>query len=137
MLDERVAVERLIAAHARDAEEARMFAAMLGLLTATRRPRKLKPCGTAAAYQRHLYHGEPPCQACRKAASAYHREWSRERRSTRPPRRLKPCGTAAAYHRHRRRGEEPCHACRKAVAAYQRRRYRDKTRRAGAVLRAA
>lgn len=85
----------------------------------------------------HVYHGEPPCQACRKAASAYHREWSRERRSTRPPRRLKPCGTAAAYHRHRRRGEEPCHACRKAVAAYQRRRYRDKTRRAGAVLRAA
>lgn len=26
--------------------------------------RSLKPCGTRAAYQRHLKNGEPPCAAC-------------------------------------------------------------------------
>ncbi len=27
----------------------------------------LQPCGTSAAYQRHLYHGEAPCGECRAA----------------------------------------------------------------------
>lgn len=27
-------------------------------------PDRLKPCGTPAAYRRHLRHHEPPCQAC-------------------------------------------------------------------------
>lgn len=27
-------------------------------------PRSLQPCGTAAAYVRHLRHGEPPCTDC-------------------------------------------------------------------------
>ena len=31
--------------------------------------RVLAPCGTPAAYTRHRYHGEPPCEACRKAWS--------------------------------------------------------------------
>jgi hypothetical protein len=26
-----------------------------------------KPCGTEAAYRRHLRHGEQPCEACTKA----------------------------------------------------------------------
>lgn len=30
-------------------------------------PRELKPCGTEAAYRRHLRHDETPCTACRKA----------------------------------------------------------------------
>jgi hypothetical protein len=30
----------------------------------------LKPCGTEAAYRRHLRRGEQPCEACR-AATAY------------------------------------------------------------------
>lgn len=30
--------------------------------------RVLKPCGTEAAYRRHLKNNEPPCDACRKAA---------------------------------------------------------------------
>lgn len=34
---------------------------------------KLKPCGTPAAYARHLYHGEEPCTPCRAAASEYTR----------------------------------------------------------------
>ncbi len=28
-------------------------------------PRTLAPCGTTAAYARHLRHGEQPCDACR------------------------------------------------------------------------
>jgi hypothetical protein len=30
-------------------------------------PRKLRPCGTRAAYQRHLYNKEEPCEACKAA----------------------------------------------------------------------
>ena len=33
-------------------------------------PRKLKPCGTTAAYSRHLYKGEEPCDACKDANTA-------------------------------------------------------------------
>lgn len=29
-----------------------------------------EPCGTAAAYRRHLWHGEPTCQPCKDAQSA-------------------------------------------------------------------
>lgn len=29
--------------------------------------RELKPCGTSAAYRRHLRNGEQPCAACRRA----------------------------------------------------------------------
>ena len=31
--------------------------------------RELAPCGTPAAYNRHRYHGEQPCEACRAAWS--------------------------------------------------------------------
>ena len=30
-------------------------------------PRKLQPCGTRAAYARHLYNHEDPCEACKAA----------------------------------------------------------------------
>lgn len=33
--------------------------------------RTLAPCGTPAAYARHRYHGERPCEACREAWSAH------------------------------------------------------------------
>lgn len=33
-------------------------------------PQKLAPCGTAAAYVRHLYRDEPVDEACRKANAA-------------------------------------------------------------------
>jgi len=32
--------------------------------------RELKPCGTSAAYRRHLRHGETPCDACREVENA-------------------------------------------------------------------
>lgn len=40
-------------------------------------PRKLKPCGTRAAYQRHLLHGEQPCDECKAANSAAARPGNR------------------------------------------------------------
>jgi len=37
--------------------------------------RQLQPCGTPAAYRRHLRHGEQPCDACRDAMRAYQKKW--------------------------------------------------------------
>lgn len=44
------------------------------------RRRSIQPCGTKAAYDRHLYHGQPPCEPCRDAYRAYER--GRKRRPT-------------------------------------------------------
>jgi hypothetical protein len=41
-----------------------------------KRRKGTKPCGTRSAAQRHRYHGEPPCSACREAE----REWDRNRK---------------------------------------------------------
>ena len=75
--------------------------------------RELQPCGTYAAYRRHLSHGEYPCQPCTEAAAAHQRKV----RGTKP-RVLAPCGTVGAYHRHIRSNETPCDDCRKAWALY-------------------
>lgn len=40
----------------------------------TEGPRRLAPCGTRAAYARHLYNREKPCFDCRVASSQYHAE---------------------------------------------------------------
>lgn len=66
------------------------------------RSRQLRPCGTRAAYQRHLYRGEQPCELCQAA--------NRVDQSSRP--RLVPCGTNSAYQRHIRKGEPIDEACR-------------------------
>ncbi len=42
--------------------------------------RQVSPCGTVNAYQRHLRHGETPCEACTQAQRAYQRAW-REKNS--------------------------------------------------------
>ena len=42
----------------------------------------LKPCGTRAAYVRHLRHGEDPCRPCRDAM-AEHRRLHRAARAAR------------------------------------------------------
>ena len=44
-------------------------------------PRTPAPCGTIAAYARHLRNGEQPCDACRKANAERHRELYRKRKS--------------------------------------------------------
>jgi len=47
-------------------------------------PRELKPCGTTAAYQRHLRHREVPCGPCVEARRRRHLDY--ERRRGRKPR---------------------------------------------------
>lgn len=81
---------------------------------------ELTPCGTLAAYTRHLRRGEEPCERCREARRAYQR-----RRYKRRPRALAPCGTFAAYLRHIRSGETPCDPCREALNAKERQQRRD------------
>ena len=66
----------------------------------------LQPCGTRAAYFRHIRRGETTCPACRAAHAAYMR-----RIRPRTPWVLRPHGTLAALRRHYRRGERPCDEC--------------------------
>ena len=47
----------------------------------TRGPARVpQPCGTVAAYRRHLYHGETPCDACRNAEKERNRDRRRNNR---------------------------------------------------------
>lgn len=57
-----------------------------------RPPRELKPCGTPAAYRRHLRYGEKPCDACREA------EYSRNRVPGGKPFQPAQHGTVSKYH---------------------------------------
>lgn len=52
---------------------------------------ELKPCGTSAAYRRHLRHGETPCDACTAA------EAERGRPEGVPPRKPAEHGTQSKY----------------------------------------
>ena len=49
-------------------------------------PENLKPCGTTAAYARHLRHNEPPCEQCRQAHSLW--QWDYRQRHPRNRRRV-------------------------------------------------
>lgn len=83
--------------------------------------RELKPCGTPAAYRRHLRHGEYPCEACREAEL--------ERNRKHGPFRPAVCGTPSGYNRHLKRREQACDACRKAHnTAVVERRWRNASR---------
>lgn len=57
------------------------------------RQRELKPCGTPAAYRRHLRYGEPIDDACRDAENA------RNRQPGGKPRQPAQHGTVSKYHR--------------------------------------
>lgn len=80
-------------------------------------PRELKPCGTPAAYDRHLEHGETPCDDCRTANTRRKRD-----RCKPTPELRKPIahGTPKGYKQHRYRGEQACDACIAASRDYQR-----------------
>ena len=81
----------------------------------------LRPCGTAAAYRRHISRGEEPCGACREAKREDSRtSYKRRNQAGWEPRKLQPCGTYAGFRRHYRRGEEPCAPCREAKKEAQR-----------------
>lgn len=43
------------------------------------REQNLAPCGTNAAFQRHRYRGETPCEACVEARTASEREYRQQR----------------------------------------------------------
>lgn len=43
-------------------------------------PRPVAPCGTRAAYKRHLAHGETPDAACCAAEAAYRVDYNRRKR---------------------------------------------------------
>lgn len=74
-------------------------------------PRQLAPCGTNPAYQRHLRHGQKPCDACRLAHNAFVADY---RKGVGHPRQLAECGTPSGYSRHRYRREPICEPCREA-----------------------
>lgn len=96
-------------------------------------PRRLQPCGTRAAYQRHLKaDGYVTCFECLMANARYQAEWFANSFTSgggglRPSGSVlytpQPCGTAAAYQRHRKHGEEACDACKAAWAEQARERY--------------
>jgi len=81
--------------------------------------RELKPCGTEAAYKRHLFYREIPCDECVTAHREYLRKWRRANPDKRR-RTLQPCGTLSAHARHKRRKEPIDDACQKARREYQR-----------------
>ena len=85
-----------------------------------------KPCGTLAAYRRHLRHGEIACDDCVRA----NRD-AKQNRGTPTPDRRKPIvhGTTAGYKQHRYRGEQPCLLC--LMAERDKQRARAARRRAG------
>lgn len=44
---------------------------------------QVAPCGTLAAYRRHLRHGEPTCEPCREANRRHRREHEQRKRANR------------------------------------------------------
>ena len=67
-----------------------------------------KPCGTLAAYHRHLRHREIPCDACVQANTT-----AKQQPATPTPSLRKPIkhGTPAGYKQHRYRREQACADC--------------------------
>ena len=81
----------------------------------------LLPCGTNAAYGRHLHKGEKPCPACTQA----HADYTAERRNTPPENRNRPpakCGTPSGAVRHWRNKEAACEPCAESRREYERQR---------------
>lgn len=79
------------------------------------RPRNVnvQPCGTEAAYLRHLRHGEPPCPEDRQAHAQ--RELERQRARGVKPRGTPQHGTYTMYATYGCR----CRACREAKTDYK------------------
>ena len=81
------------------------------------RPKNLQPCGTRAAYRRHVIAGEKACGPCNEANNAHNRKMWRSR-FVRSPFDTSACGTHKGYVRHTRRRLEPCDPCKAANTAY-------------------
>jgi hypothetical protein len=71
----------------------------------------LKPCGTVAAYRRHLAHNEKPCAACKSARAE--NDCGRDRGyRTNTVKTREQCGTDLGPAEHARRKERLCVQCR-------------------------
>lgn len=90
-------------------ESQRCKKAWLSQLRRAEQERSLAPCGTSAAYNRHLIRGEKPCTPCLDANADRVRAYSEQRRDReRPDRRRDSAETRAtkqAAARRRFRGE--------------------------------
>jgi hypothetical protein len=71
-------------------------------------PRPLSPCGTPAAYDRHVRRREPIDEACRTARSSRYK--SPRRQLAAAPERPE-CGTRSGYQWHTAHHEIPCEPC--------------------------
>ncbi|MFJ9573603.1 WhiB family transcriptional regulator [Streptomyces bacillaris] len=80
--------------------------------------RQLAPCGTPAAYDRHVKRGETADDACRLAHNKRTQEQKRRARQ-RGPAVPDGCGTTRAYYRHLQAGEPVDPACQAASDAYE------------------
>ena len=58
-----------------NAERARRYRANRGARAGAHGPAPTEPCGTVAAYKRHLRHGEPTDPACRQAWADWQRQY--------------------------------------------------------------
>lgn len=96
-----------------------------------------KPCGTNAAYQRHMRNKEKACDPCTKAAAAYRKELDDKARAAKGlplaegraawlAAHPSLCGTAAGRGRHKRDKEPVCEPCRVAYNADKRARYAER-----------
>ena len=99
-------------------------------------PRELEPCGTAAAFQRHKYRGEEPCQPCREAhniqSNIYKKALNERRAAAAEP---MPCcgapvdgsGRSQKYAwRHKQAGTPPCRAAKDCRNAMDRKIYKSR-----------
>lgn len=78
--------------------------------------KKLQPCGTIGAYERHRYNNEPICFSCMSARKTYER--IRQPRATQlraikklPQTFSDKCGTEGGYRVHIRNFTTPCSPC--------------------------
>lgn len=78
-------------------------------------------CGTNAGYKQHQNFGNKPCQPCKDATAAYHREHRARRKAGLVVRKFEAdkCGTLAGYSRHKRHDTPVCAKCQEARAEYR------------------
>lgn len=77
--------------------------------------RPLKPCGTNAAYNRHIARNEDPCEPCKAA----HREHAAGLRKQPRPRQAAQHGTPSGAVAHYRNKTALCEPCKKARNEYR------------------
>ena len=94
-------------------------------------PREPEPCGTAAGFARHKYHGEEPCQPCRTAHNVVNNIYKKRHRE-KTAALMKCCGApkdggerASKYvWRHKRDGTPPCQPAKECRNAMDRKIYK-------------